>query len=118
MIKYFLEREIMPNTVIFARGGAVRASAERLSGIYKSSRGEIKIGAGILYYEGDTSRDIKNRLFDIAAVYPLSEVLVGGVMSEKSLISARHMLLKKGVAEALCELCEDENVRFDIAENI
>ncbi|MBO7250783.1 MAG: hypothetical protein J6V42_05865 [Clostridia bacterium] len=118
MIKYFLEREIMPNTVIFARGAAARASAERLSGIYKSSRGEIKIRSGILYYEGDTSRDIKNRLLDIAAVYPVSEAFVGGVMSEKTLISARHTLLKKGIAEALCELCKDENSRFDIAENI
>ncbi len=118
MIKYFLDRDIMPNTVIFARGTAARASAERLCGVYKRAKDEIKIKCGVLYYEGDTVRDIRSRLVDIAAVYPIGEIFVGGALTKDPLVSARHKLLKEGVAEAIYNLCEDEKACLDIAENI
>ena len=106
MIEYFKSRDLMPNTVIFSRFAARRVS-ERLCGVYDTPKGEAFIGAGLLYYDGDTVRDVKNRLLDICAAYPIDKVIVGGAATSSPLVRARHALLRRGIAQGLYELCED-----------
>ena len=117
MIEYFKARDIMPTTVIFARDVA-RISAERLCGVYKGVRGEFSILSGVLWYEGDTVRDIKKRVLDIAAVYPIGKLFIGGALTSSPLISARHAILKRGVAEAIYELSNDSEECIRVAELI
>ena len=115
MIGYFRARDIMPSTVIFARDAA-RKSAERLCGVYKGARGEFSILSGVLCYEGDTVRDIKNRVLDISAVYPIGKLFIGGAPTESPFVAARHSILKRGIAEAICELSQDREEQLRIAE--
>lgn len=117
MIGYFKGRDIMPNTLIFARSVAKRV-AERLCGVQKSAKGEFLLGAGLLYYEGDTVRDIKNRFLDIASSYPIERIFVGGTMTVSPLVIPRHNLLKQGMAEAMYEICKDENEALELAAKI
>ena len=107
----------MPNTVIFARN-ASRCVAERLCGVYKSATGEFAVRFGLLRYEGDTVRDIKNRVLDASALYPIGELFIGGALTSSPLLSARHKLLLRGVSEALSELCEDVDECLRVAEII
>ena len=117
MIEYFKSRDLMPNTVIFSRFAARRVS-ERLCGVYDTPKGETFIGAGLLYYDGDTVRDVKNRLLDICAAYPIDKVIVGGAATSSPLVRARHALLRQGIAQGLYELCEDVDECILKANNI
>ena len=117
MLEYFRGRDIMPNTVIFAKRESRRV-AEQLCGVYKTPKGELFVGAGLLYYEGDTARDVKNRFLDIAAAYPTDKLFVGGAMTSSLLVAARHNLLRRGIAEAIYELCEDMSACLEMAENM
>ena len=117
MIEYFRARAIMPNAVIFARREARRV-AEQLCGVYKDANGELLLSAGLLYYDGDTVRDIKNRFLDIAAAYPIDRLFVGGAATTSVLVTPRHSVLKRGIAEGIYELCEDMNECLKLAENI
>ena len=115
MIEYFKARDILPGTVIFARNVA-RMSAERLCGVYNGARGEYSILSGVLLYDGDTVRDIKCRVLDIAAAYPIGKLFIGGAMTDSPLVSARHAILKRGVAEAIYELSDNREERIRLAE--
>ena len=117
MIEYFKSRDLMPNTVIFSRFAARRVS-EQLCGVYDTPKGEAFIGAGLLYYDGDTVRDVKNRLLDICAAYPIDKVIVGGAATSSPLVRARHALLRQGIAQGLYELCEDVDQCILKAKNI
>ena len=117
IIEYFSAREVLPNTVIFAREHSRRV-AERLCGAYKSGKGEIFVRFGLLFYEGDTVRDIKARVLDASAVYPVGKLFVGGALTSSPLLPARHNILKRGIAEALYELSCDLDWCLRITENI
>ena len=86
--------------------------------IKRLPKGELFVGAGLLYYEGDTARDVKNRFLDIAAAYPTDKLFVGGALTASPLVAARHNLLRRGIAEAIYEICEDMSACLEMAENM
>ena len=59
---------------------------------------------------------MKCRVLDIAAAYPIGKLFIGGAMTDSPLVSARHAILKRGVAEAIYELSDNREERIRLAE--
>jgi len=118
IISYFEGRGILPNIRIFASDSICYRVAKELCGVYDIGSSEIRIDLGLVYAEGDTVKSIADKVKNIARVYPVGELAIGGSRSSSPVFAAADALLKKGIAEALAEMCDNEEQAMLCADSI
>lgn len=106
-ISYFKDRGILPNITLFASDSICYRVAKELCGMYEVGSAEIRIDCGLVYCEGDTVQSIADKAKSIARVYPVGELVIGGSLSTAPVFAAADELVKKGIAEALADICND-----------
>ena len=118
LISYFEGRGILPNIRLFAADNICYRVAKELCGVYEIGSSEIRIDCGLVYCEGDTVQSIADKVKNIARVYPVAELAIGGSISTSPVFAAADELVKKGIAEALADICDGEDQALLCAKNI
>ena len=118
MIDYFTERGVMSDLVLFGTGDIAAAVAAELCDVRESGKRSATIECGILYRHGDTSEYIAKTVCDIARVYPVERLVIGGSLTESPAFAARHRVLRRGVCIAADRICPDTESALECARAI
>lgn len=98
LINYFSERDVLPTCVIFSHGDTLFNIAKDICGVYGNDR--VRILCGLVYSSGDTIESISHTVKNVARVYPIGKLIVGGSLTSSAAFAARDSILKKAVALA------------------
>ena len=118
MIDYLAERGVLSDLVLFGTGDIAAAVAAELCGVRTSGKRSATIECGILYRHGDTSEYIAKIVCDIARVYPVERLVIGGSLTECPAFAARHRVLRRGVCIAADRICPDTESALECARTI
>ena len=118
MIDYFTERGVMTDLVLFASADTVSVVAAELCGVRESGKRQCRIECGLLYEHGDTAEYIANKVCDIARVYPMERIVIGGSVTDSRAFAARHRILRRAVCMAAERICPDRDTALECARRI
>ncbi len=118
LLFYLRDRGVLSNAIIFADEKYAKSVACELCGEYMSGQESVYLFCGLDYQFGDTEHSISERIKRIASIYPIGLLRFGGSTFETQIYGACHNIVKKGMSDALSEICPDEKVAVKLAEHI
>lgn len=100
LISYFSGRGVLPRVYVVLSESSAKNGTARICRF-------DNVSPAIAYEMGDTAERIKNKLLELASVYPVSLVRYGGIFGNVAIPEAAHEIVKKGICMALDKICCD-----------